>query len=279
MAVILKKNFSYIFNSDPVAGAQNISSDGSQFSTTLNLPLYIPKNAIDASAGVLQANIWNTSPNISPAFNNNIFTFTTLQAPAGTYTITIPEGLYSLDGLNTYISSQLVNLGLPSTLISIGGDFATQSSILVFSFAGDSVDFTVPDSVRTVLGFNSEILTAPSNNFTFYSENPAEFNRNNSYIIASNFVSQGIPVNNLSAGIISLVPIDVAPSSQIVYQPQNVIWFDIGELIGNQKLNINFRLLNQNLQATPTAGQTWSFVLMIKYNILLSTSVLPLKPS
>lgn len=279
MAVLLKKNFSYIFNSDPDSGSQGLSSDGSQFQVTLNTALYIPKGAIEASAGVLQANIWNTSPNISPAFNNNVFTFTTTQAPAGTYTINIPEGLYSLNGLNTYLSSQFVNLGLPSTLFSLGGDFATQSTILLVEFSGDSVNFTVPNSVRTVLGFNSEILTAPSNNFSFFSENPAEFNRNNSYIIASNFVSQGIPVNNQSAGIIATVPIDVAPGSQINYQPQNVIWFDIGELIGNQKLNINFRLLNQNLQPTPTAGQFWALTLMVRYNILLANSVLPLKPA
>jgi hypothetical protein len=278
MAVLLEKTFSYIFNSDPASGSQQLSSDGSQFSVSLNLPISIPRNAIEANAGVLQANIWNTSPNISPAFNNNVFTFTTLQAPAGTYTIDIPAGLYSLEGLNTYISSQIVNLGLPSNLISIGGDFATQSSIVLFAFAGDSVDFTVPNSVRTVLGFNSEVILAPSNDYSFYSENAAAFNRNNSYIIASNLVSQGIPVNNQSAGIIALVPINVTPGLQIVFQPQNVVWFDISELIGQIKLNISFRLLNQNLLPTPTSGDYWSFVILIKYNVLLSNSVLPLKP-
>ena len=279
MAVLLEKTFSYIFNSDTASGAQQVSADGSVFSVTLNLPISIPRGAIEASAGVLQANIWNTSPNIAASFGNNIFTFTTTQMPAGTYTLTIPDGLYSIDGLNTYLSSQFVNLGLPSNLFTIGGDFATQSTILTIGFSGDSVNFTVANSVRTVLGFNSEVLTAPSNDYSFYSENPAVFNRNNSYIIASNLVSQGIPVNNQSQGIISTVPINVAPGSQIVYQPQNIIWFEISELIGSPKLNMMFRLLNQNLVATPTGGETWSFTLMIKYNLLLSTSAIPLKPS
>ena len=278
MAVLLEKTFSYIFNSDPISGAQQLSSDGSSFTVTLNTPISIPKSAVDATAGVLQASIWNTSPNISPQFNNNVFTFTTTQAPAGTYSLNIPSGLYSIEGLNTYFSSQFVNLGFSSNLISIGGDFATQTSILTFEFMGDSVNFTIPNSVRTVLGFNSQILTSPSDNFSFYSENTAAFNRNNSYVIASNLVSQGIPVNNQSAGIITTVPIDKPPGSQIVYQPQNVIWFDICELIGNSKLNMTFRLLNQDLMATPTSGDYWSFVILIKYDILLSTSVLPLKP-
>jgi len=278
MAVLLEKTFSYIFNSDPASGAQQISADGSVFSVTLNNPISIPKSAIDAQGGVLQANIWNTSPNIAAAFNNNKFRFTTTQAPAGTYTLTIPDGLYSIDGLNTYLSTQFTNLGFAASLMAIGGDFATQSSILIISFAGDSVNFTFPNSVNSVLGFNAAIYTAPSNDYSFYSQNPAVFNRNNSYIIASNIVSQGIPVNNQSQGIITTVPINVAPGSQIVYQPQNVIWFDIVELIGSSKLNIQFRLLNQNLVPTPTGGENWSFTLMIKYCILLSNAVLPLKP-
>jgi hypothetical protein len=277
MAALLEKSFSYIFNSDPASGSQQLSPDGSSFSVTLNSPLSIPRSAVEATAGVIQANIWNTSPNISPAFNNNVFTFTTLQVPAGTYTINIPAGLYSLEGLNTFLSNQIVNLGLPANLITIGGDFATQKTILTFAFSGDSVDFTVPNSVRTVLGFNSQILTAPSNNFSFYSDNVAAFNRNNSYIIASNIVSQGIPVNNQSSGIIATVPINITPGSQIVYQPQNVIWFDMSELIGNSKLNMTFRLLNQNLLPTPTLDY-WSFVILFRYNILLSTATLPLKP-
>lgn len=278
MAVLLEKSYSYIFNSDPASGAQQISADGSSFTVTLNLPISIPSSAVDAIGGVLQANIWNTSPNISALFSNNTFTFTTTQAPAGTYTITIPDGLYSVEGLNTFLSSQFVNLGFSPTLISIGGDNSTQRSILTFEFSGDSVNFTTTTSVRTVLGFNSQILTAPSNNFSYYSDNIASFNRNNSYIIASNFVSQGIPVNNQSAGILTTVPIDIAPGSQINYQPQNVIWFDICELIGKSKLNIQFRLLNQDLEPTPTGGEFWSFTMLIKYNILLSNSILPLKP-
>lgn len=278
MAVLVEKQISYIFNSDPASGSVNLSSDGSVFSVVLNTAISIPRGAVSALGGVVQANIWNTSPNISPAFNNNVFTFTTLTSPAGTYTINIPAGLYSVDALNTYLSSQFVNIGLSPALISIGGDYATQLTILTIQSSGDSVDFTVPNSVRTVLGFNSEVLTAPSANYTFYSEEEAAFNRNNSYIIAGNFVAQGIPVNNQSAGIVATVPISVEPGSQIPYNPQNVVWFDCTELIGYSKLNMTFRLLNQSLMPTPTTGDYWSFVLVVKYSVLLSTSTLPLKP-
>lgn len=277
MAVLIEKQVSFIFNSDPASGAQNVSADGSVFQVTLNQPLQIPRSAIDATAGVVQAAIWNSSYNISAAFGNNIFTFTTAQAPAGTYTITILDGLYDVDGLNNYLSTEFVNLGLPPNIFSIGGDYATQRSTLSIEYSGDSVDFTVPNSVNTVLGFNAEVLTAPSAGYTFFSENVAAYNRINSFIIASNFVSQGIPVNNQSAGILGTVPINVPPGSQIAYSPQQVVWFDCGELIGTSKLNITFRLLNQNLQPAP-AIDSWAFTLAVKFHILLSTATLPLKP-
>jgi hypothetical protein len=279
MAVLLEKSLSYIFNSDPASGAQNVSADGSVFQVSLNTPISIPKSAIDCSAGVIQAAIWSTSPNIAADFKNNQFEFTTTAAPAGTYTLTIPDGLYSVAGLNSYFSSQFTNLGLPSNLITLSGDSATQKSILTFSVSGDSIDFTIANSVREVLGFNAAVITAPSAGYSFFSDNTAAFNRVNSYIIASNLVSQGIPVNSQSRGIIGTVPISVAPGSQINYSPQNVVWFDCGELIGSPKINMTFSLLDQDLRPTPTAGDSYSFVILIKYHILLAQGTLPLKPA
>lgn len=277
MAVLLEKQINYLFNSDPSSGSQNLSADGSTFQVSLNAPIAIPKGAVDAQAGVIQAAIWNTAANISADFKNNAFSFTTTVAPAGTYNLVIPDGLYSLGGLNSYLSSQFVNIGLPADLISLGGDSATQKTIVTFSTAGDSIDFTVANSVRTVLGFDAVVITAPSAGYSFFSNNPAAFNRVNSYIIASNLVSQGIPVNDKSRGIIATVPITAAPGSQVNYSPQNVIWFDAGELIGQPKINMQFSLLDQNLRSVDIPDY-YSFVVSIKYSILLASGTLALKP-
>ena len=152
----MKRDQSYIFSSSTAAGATNVSSDGSAFSVVLTSPLVIPKDVIDCSIGVIQSNIWNVSPNISADFKNDNFTFTTSVAPANTYSITIPEGLYSLAGLGAYLSSQFVNLGLPANLFTISGDDATQKTILKILTSGDSVDFTVVTSVQEILGFETQ---------------------------------------------------------------------------------------------------------------------------
>lgn len=277
MSALLTQSIPCIFNSDPTAGAENVSADGSTFQITLHDPIMIPKGCVDCKAGVVSAAIWNTSFNIAAAYSNNQFEFTTTVAPAGTYTWTIPDGLYSVAGLNGYLSAQFVNTGLPANLITISGDMATQKSIITFLTSGDSIDFTIANTIREVLGFNAAVVTAPSANYSFYSDNTAQFNRINSFIISSNLVSQGIPVNSNTQGIIATIPINVPPGSQIAYSPQNTVWFSAKELIGQNKLNMRFSLLDQNLRPVEVVDP-FSFTLVIEYTILLSTGTLSMKP-
>ena len=261
---LLEQSQSYIFSSSTASGATNVSSDGSTFNVNLSPPIVIGPDVLDCSIGVLQASVWNTSYNIASDYKNQNFTFTTTVAPAGTYSFTIPDGLYSVAGLNSYLSSQFVNLGLPGNLITISGNESTNKSILTFLTSGDSVNFTVVTSVREVLGFNSAVVTAPSANFSYYSNNVAQFDRINEYIIRSNLVVNGIQLNTIPQGLIGSVPVNVAPGSLITYKPPNVVWFSARELIGSSRSNLRFELLDQELRAAPTAGDTWSVTLIIK---------------
>ena len=213
-----------------------------------------------------QASIWNISCNISASFGNNRFNFVSSEV---SYALTIPDGLYSLSGLNAYFATQFVNLGFPSNLIIISGDDATQKTILTFLNPGDQVDFTRSNSVRVILGFDYSLIVSPSARFNEFSDEPANFNRVNSYLIRSNLVSQGIPVNSIGQGIIAQIPITVAPGSQINFSPQNPIPVDASELVGIGKNVFQFSLLDQNLRPSPTAGETCDFVLVLNYFTLL----------
>jgi hypothetical protein len=268
MPSLLRKRFCTYYSSDPTTGAQNVSADGSTFSVQLNAPLRIPANAVDCTISVLQASVWNTSPNIAAAFGNNVFSFVVAETP---YTIVIPDGLYSLSGLNAYLSSQFVNLGLASNAIVLSGDEATQRTVLTFSAVGDRVDFTVANSVREVLGFDARIAPplpgAPSIGFNEYSDGPAAFNRTNSYIITSDLVSDGIPVNSTAANVLVNIPIDAAPGSQVNYAPRNPLPIDAMELVGAIKNQFSFQLRNQTLETIPTAGELYSLVVEFVYTI------------
>ena len=83
-------------------------------------------------------------------------------------------------------------------------------------------------------------------------------------------MSQGLNINNIGLGVIASVPISVVPGSQINYEPRNPIAIGASELIGKIKNVFSFSLLDQDLRASPTAGETWSFVVIIKWNVLLT---------
>ena len=75
MSVVINKVWSGFFNSNPLSGSTNQSADGSQFSVNMNTPLKILASAISCRMAVLSASIWNTSPNVSPLFKNNLFRY------------------------------------------------------------------------------------------------------------------------------------------------------------------------------------------------------------
>ena len=61
------------------------------------------------------------------------------------------------------------------------------------------------------------------------------------------------------------VQISAVPGSQINWSAQNVLWTPATELVGQRKSNFTFRLTNELGAATPTAGESWSFTLTIRY--------------
>lgn len=263
---LIKQSMSMVFNSDPDAGAQNVSDGKSAFEVTLDDPLAIPRNALGCTAAITNASVWNTAYNISASFGNNKLRFTTSVAPAGSYTLTLADGLYSVVGLNTAISALLINLTLPGTLITVSGDAATGRSIVNLSTSGDSIDFTFANSIREVMGFNSAVITAPSAAYSFFSDNVAEFNRINSWVIASNLVPNGIPVNSRTKGIIGQINIAAIVGKQDNYMPNNLTSFDASSLIGASLTNLRFELLDQNLREV-TVPDTFSFTLRISWYV------------
>ena len=282
MSVLIPKEKSFFFISDPANPGVNVSQSGGQFTVQLNESIQLPKGAVSASMACIQANIWNTIPNISPELGNDKFTFTTLNAAnPGTYALTIPKGLYSLSALNAYLATQFTNLGLPSNLITLSGDDATQKSVLTFLEASgalaDHVDFTIANSVRTILGFDARISPAAAQiaGYSDFGDDVAAFNQTNSFLIQSNIVPGGIPLNANSPQIVASVPITVKSGQQIVYQPDNPIWFDAMALRQGRQ-NISFSLLNESLVPQDTNNEQYSLVLQLKYHILLADTSVPL---
>lgn len=264
MTNYIEYNQSYIFSSDPVVGAANISGDASEFDVILDNPIHIGNDSVNCTVEVTQANVWNTSPNISVLKDNNTIPFTDGITPG---TITIPDGLYSVTDLNNTISRELATLGYADDLFSIQGDNATQKVIITFPYAGTQLDFTGASTVREILGFNARLVPlAPSTaGETDTGDNIAAFNQINSYLIHCNVLAQdGIPVNAIGSGIIADVPITVGSGSLIVYSPFNPTQTQADHLIGFPVSSFRIRLTNENNESVEVLDP-YSFILVIRY--------------
>lgn len=278
MSVIINKTWSAFFNSDPLSGSTNLSADGTQFSVTLNNPLRIPASCVSCKMGVVNASIWNTSPNIAAAYNNNIFAYTIALTP---YSITIPDGLYSLSQLQSYLNSQFVERGQQSNQFLFIPNAPTSQVYIQYLNNTYGLNFT-GNTVGKILGFPlgvypysstvGGILQPPAGYI-------AKFNRNNTYLVRTNFVNSGIPINSNAQGIIASIPIPSdSINNLIAYQPNQISWFDCSELISTAKSNFYFILSNEDLQPTPTNGESWNITVLIEYSILLTDQDVPLMP-
>lgn len=274
MNSIIEKHLSYVFISDPLGGAVNVSSDGDQFSVQLNNPIVIPHKALSCSLKLLQAEIWNVVPNISAKIGNNtlyIYTDYSLVAPPNPQNIqiVIPDGLYSLNALNSFISSAFINLNLPINLLTLSSDSATQTVVINFNYDNTQMDFTQPNTLNEILGFNSRLVPLslePAIHVEF-GDLPAKFNRTDSFIIKGDLISNGIPFNNINTGVLASIPITSKAGSQIIYTPYNPIIIDCNELIGKSKSNFNFQLTDQLNRPVDTVSEIWSFSIQISYFI------------
>lgn len=279
-SILFPKVESYAFSSDPAAGAKNIQNNGSSFSVSLVRPITIPSGSVSCTVDVVQANIRFVTPNISAALGNNNFYFSSAVTNPGSYHIVIPDGLYSLDDLNTTLQREFANLGFAQNIIVLTGDGPTSRSILSYTIAGLDVDFTQPSTVRSVLGFNARQSppTPPSAaGESDYSDNTASFNQTDSFYIRSSLIGgDGLPINNTGVGIIAVVPITVEPGALIVYEPKIPVDIDAASIIGRPVQSISFDLMDDQLRPVNTLGEVWSLILHIRYNVLMSTVSVPL---
>ena len=275
MSILIPKTLCYNFSSDPALGATQISEDGSSFVITLDQSIEIPQSAMNCTIDVIGANIWYVQPNISEVLGNNKFSYI---YNAVTYNITIPDGLYSLDNLNSYLSIQYVNEGFASNLIVLTGNDSTQQTVATFTDTNLQIDFNIADSVAPVLGFNYTLvpLVIQAAGYSEFSPNIAAFNTINSFYIQCSIVSGGLPINNKSSSIIAAIPITASPGNLIVYTPNIPVEINAQEIIGKQTSTLNIRLLDDSLRPAPTNGEYFSFIMHIHYSVLLTDKKIPL---
>jgi hypothetical protein len=259
-----------IISSDPELGAENLSSIGSSFCLTLSRPLIIPTKAISVYITATKSTVWWTVPNILTG-NNDVFNISHFDGVSTTvYNLIIPQGLYALNSLDSEINRQLVNQGAPTNLITITGNSSTSHSIIRINVPAPetiSIDFTVPNNIRGILGFNSQVIPAQSGVVSITSNNIANFNVIDYFLINTSLISNGLRTNDKFLGTIAQININVPAGSEIINEPFNPPKIPANELIGSRISNITFTLTDQLGNLVDTNGEFWTCRFVISYVI------------
>ncbi len=260
---MVKHEIPIIIDSNIIAGAINKSADGSSFEIVLEDAIQIPKTATSCTVSVQEALIWNVVPNILTGEND---AFSINDGVNPTFNIVVPQGLYDLNTLEASLDSAIVAAGGASGIFSLIGDSATQKVVIRINVVGVTIDFTIANSIRNILGFNSIILGPTIVIQTdFIGNTQAAFNTIDYFIISSNIVNRGMRINNNYNQHLSTVLIDQEPGSQLVSRPFNPPKIPAWELIGARRNRIRFWLTNQNNILVNTNNENWSARLSIEY--------------
>lgn len=270
---LIEKQITLVASSDPSQGAINRSNDGSSFEILLESPLEISRNAVSCTITCEESSIWWTVPNIITGVNDKFYIYgdsNALVPVPQLYTVTIPQGLYDLSGLQTSLLYQLEGLGAkvdPSPLINLLADSNTQKVALRFNYSNVYVDFTPNNTCRDILGFLPQQYGAyaitPVN---VLATNTAKFNQINFFFLCCDLCN-GYRFNNTYSNIVSQALITVAPGSQLITAPYNTSRIQCDELIGVKRSNIRFRLTDDQLRSVNTNGEYFSMRLVIRYQI------------
>ena len=131
------------------------------------------------------------------------------------------------------------------------------------------IDFTISESFRELLGFNSRLVPAVHATIDNQFENgdsPAKFNSLLYYLIHSDLASgHGIRINNRYNDVIAQVPIISEAGSQINYESRTPQRIPCPNLIGQSLRELHFWLTDDKGNFVDTLGEVWSTRLNIHY--------------
>jgi len=276
MTAVIEHSFSQIITSDPEAlGTEaTVSADGSRVDINLDSPLVFSGSSVVTTVEVALASIWNTSPNISVAKNNNTLTY--LIGGVSQPVITIPDGLYSITTLNAEIVRQIVNTGDPSNTLTLAGNNSTQKSIFTFD-VNVQVDMSV-STVRDVLGFDPGIYPAVPPVVAGTSvdgQNIAAFADTINWLIKSNIVPNSIAINNKGLNIIAVIPIQSSVGSITNFTPFHPLKVGNNELRSKTINDFYVQISDQAGDALPQT-EPWEITLTFRQTVIVSDKKMPL---
>lgn len=242
------------------AQATNKSLSNGEASFILRNPIQF-KNA---QVGLNHFSFTNFFINISAALGNNVLYYSDDGTNTTKYSITIPNGSYSLIALDSFLANEQ-NSAQGKLIFNIVPNYSTNKAGIQYgATAGWFVHFGA-DSPFTLLGFtNGQNVPASKNATAYYIEygpTAASFNNITSLKVWTNLTTDSISNTQSSSVIYETSPaVEVGSTQNDAIH--NIMWCGCASTSISQ---IIIRLLDQN-EAAVNMTEDFSVALIIKYD-------------
>ena len=219
-----------------------LSSNKSDFTVHLNPPLQLDSNKW--SVGLISLETYNSIPNITK--KNNTFKYST---DSGTTwkTIKLMTGSYEIRDIDKIIREKMRKNGDRDSII-IDTDFNLLKTVIDITNKQVRVDFTIPNSFRTLLGFDSIVLSGGTN----LSQNITKILPINSVLVNCDIIKNSYLNSNCYPVLYSFFP-KSEPGFKIIQDPVNVVYLPVNS---NYIQNIRIWLTDQDGDIIDFRGET-----------------------
>jgi len=161
--------------------------------------------------------VYNNIQNITA--KNNVFKYSVDNGATWT-TITLIPGSYEIDTINFDINRLMTNNG--DSRITISANTITLGSIVHIKPASTKVDFTVSNSLASLLGFGSVVLSTGYN----VSPNPVNIITINQILVNCDIIGSSYLNSILFPSIYSFT-INEITGERFTEQPNNIVYFPL----------------------------------------------------
>ena len=234
-----------------------LSCNTTDFTTNLSPSIPLENNK-RYEAALISIDLYNSIPNITQA--NNKFVYS-IDNGTNWKTITLDTGSYQLQAINDEIQRQMIinddyNKESNEFYISITANISELKSIVNISNTSYKVDFTVKDSVGSILGFDT-IISHGYNK----SQKIVNITSINSVLVNVDIISGSYVNGNQSPAIYSFSPNSVPPGYFISEHPNPPIYYPLNRSYIN---SIKVWLTDQNNNLIDLRGETITVRLCIR---------------
>ena len=201
---------------------------------------YFPKHLMfegDMEVAMVSSTAYYVFPNISAAKGNNQF-----QYYNGTVnrTVVIPDGLYNIDNIYDEIKRQITAYTDDPLNLVLVPNYST-GKVRVELAGGYTVDFTIANSLRFLLGWDSVVVSVTSEG-----ANPAAVNVVEKILVHCSLCQGGSYLNNTLSDVVGEILLLKPPGSQLAVLPSPLIWLPMPNSISRDISDVRTYFTDQN---------------------------------